>query len=270
MMVSLRCVWVCLLAACLQASRGNAGVAKASGGACQSSALLQVKAVRSRHAATPASSEPSCPDDGEQCTLIAVQKEGAHVFEDLKKYKFFNHFVVTKLESVGELILDFGKHRPDECCEAYKTLQGIRSVQSVEFDAVVHTSVALPPVNYSHQTQEDNSSSTSIAPPCPTDGHRCTLIVIQKDGVSILETLTELYEDIAYVSLLSAIGQIRLDFGKHNADKCCEAFKALQGTSVVKAVEFDSPVYPVEKSKAGTTCAWPVLLWILGHLSNAF
>lgn len=237
--------------------------------ACAGTLLLQTKAKRSKHVSSPAS--PHCPRTGKQCTIIVILKDGANGTKIVEPYN--DKAVVTVLKAVGDVLLDFGKDQGSECCHAYKNLLGMSGVKAVEFDKLVYAidGVEVGKIkDKAEETVEDTvepgETPSPKEPSCPADGEQCTVIVILKDGAhGSMTGIGKPYEKSASVSYLKAVGGVILDFGRHETTECCAAYRKLLGRTGVTSVEFDSPVYAVDKphSKARLTCLWPLLPWII-------
>lgn len=87
-------------------------------------------------ASSPASTTQACPDWRKECTLIVVLNRNAEdelpspdiskPYEDMAR--------VTHLQALGQVILEFGKDKPTECCDASKALRRKAGVKIVEFN----------------------------------------------------------------------------------------------------------------------------------------
>jgi len=268
----------------------------------QGTVLLQINAYRSKPSKVLV---PSCPVDGKQCSVIVTLKDG------IDGRKLVQHYVaeVTHLSAVGQAILNFGKNRTIDCCKAFNELQHAEGVKIVEFDAPVHSFDKLAdgdlvPLHDSEHDETNNPSDgkdghkiaepsdgkdVKIATSCPADGKKCTILVTLSQGYqNILSKVAK--SDGFKDAVVDTLGSITvIQFGKHQAEECCSAYKLLSSTSGVTSVEFDMPVFAIDnirdeapahpfgdevpaapKSGVKGHCLWLGLSWILMHVFNAF
>lgn len=174
-----------------------------------------------------------CPEHGKQCTILVSLKDGEHRPNLVESYK--NQSDILHLSGDGTDILDFGEHRPVECCNAFKQLRATVGVGAVEFDMRAR---AIDKSRYGALTVVNSSTRD----PCPAAGKNCTLIVVLDEGVNGTDIATP-YSDRASLHYLNAIGQVTLEFGDQQADECCSAYKSMKDQAGVKDVEFDAPVH---------------------------